>query len=78
MAGKVKLTEAQERELRKAADNHFGQTRRPASGNGLVQAGWRRKVRSLVSLGLLEQNAHGDYDITPAGRAHLSSSGKTD
>ncbi len=69
MAGKVKLTEAQERILLEA--------RRCC---GLVEAysQRRRSCEKLRDAGLLEKVGLQTMRITPAGRAHLASSGKTE
>ena len=66
-----KLTAAQTKALRYAVNNEFGQYRRPPYGNGLRLAGWRRTCGNLQALGLFLENAHGDYEITDAGRAAL-------
>jgi hypothetical protein len=74
MAGKVKLTEAQDKWFRRG--NELGQIVWHGP-RGYGRSVYERVMKALQAKGLVTPNAFGEYEYTPAGRVHLSSSGKT-
>jgi hypothetical protein len=68
-----RLTAAQMRDLRQAARHPDGVFRIDGP-RGLRYASKERSAAKLVAMGLLTPSPHGDWYITPAGRAALSNS----
>lgn len=68
----AKLTKAQCRELRRAANHPLGIVDTGIGWGGLQRASWHARMSALVSDGLLRPYVHGGYEITDTGRAALT------
>ncbi len=66
-----KLTKAQVKELRRAADHPLGIVETVCGWGGLQRASWHARMSHLVADGLLKPYVHGGYEITPAGLSAL-------
>lgn len=68
-----KLTKAQRVTLERAASNPSGLIEARIGWGGLQRAAWHARMSNIVAMGFLAPYVHGGYEITPAGRAALSS-----